>query len=201
VPDQSPPRRSDIVPAESTRPGAPSDRRAFLANASALTLAIPGLGAALAGCSPAGTERPIDSVQTRAAGSPDSTAAALAQHNSDSRLDSSVLKGARHGATSATPQATRGAAQVAFRRYDPALPPLAPGGRLQLNWHARPPPIPPVSRQPDAHASSWSRAPHVDSLTRLACRWRSYEPGAVNRCAGRHLHDAYLLGRSCRSGP
>lgn len=141
MPDQSPPRLSEIVPAESTRLGAPSDRRAFLTNASALTLAIPGLGAALAGCSPAGTERPIDSVQTRAAGSPDSTAAALAQHNSDSRLDSSVLKGARHGATSATPQATRGAAQVAFRRYDPALPPLAPGGRLQLNWHARETPV------------------------------------------------------------
>ena len=100
VPDRTPPRLSEIVPAESTRPGAPSDRRTFLANASALTLAIPGMGAALAGCSPGGTERPADSVQTRGAGASDTTAGALAQHNSNSRLDSTVLKGARQGTTS-----------------------------------------------------------------------------------------------------
>src|SRR6185503_3965624 len=103
--------------------------------------AIPGLGAALTACSPSGTERAVDSVPTRAGGARDSTAGALTQHNSDSRLDSIVLKDVRHGATSATPEATRGADRVAFRRYDPALPPLVSGGRLQLQWHARETPV------------------------------------------------------------
>jgi nitrite reductase (NO-forming) len=55
MPDQPTPRLSDLVEA--------SDRRAFLARASALSLAIPGVGAALAACSPSGGGAGRDSGQ------------------------------------------------------------------------------------------------------------------------------------------
>ena len=48
---ESQPCLSDILEAE-TILEAPSSRRAFLARASALSLAIPGVGAALVACSP-----------------------------------------------------------------------------------------------------------------------------------------------------
>jgi nitrite reductase (NO-forming) len=121
---------------------APSGRRVFLARASALSLAIPGLGAALTACSPGGSGQ-SDSGQGAgragpgAAGSADS----LRHHNSNSRLDSTVLKNAPRGNSSATPAATQGAQSAAFRRYDPALPPRLPRGRVQLHWHAREAPV------------------------------------------------------------
>jgi len=121
---------------------APSGRRVFLARASALSLAIPGLGAALAACAP-GSSGQSDSGQGAgragpgAAGSADS----LRHHNSNSRLDSTVLKNAPRGNSSATPAATQGAQSAAFRRYDPALPPRLPRGRVQLHWHAREAPV------------------------------------------------------------
>jgi nitrite reductase (NO-forming) len=119
------------------------DRRAFLARASALTLAIPGVGAALTACSPSmpGT------TDTTHPGTPQAGATTRAAqgtnqpHNSDSRLDSAVLKGGPHGNTSATGTATQGAQSVAFHRFAPELPPLAPGGLLQLHWHAREAPV------------------------------------------------------------
>ena len=124
--------------------GAPTDRRAFLARASALSLAIPGLGAALAACGPAGSDgAPDTSASGRApkSAAPAGTSGTLPGHNSDSRLDSAVLKGGDHSGSSATPDATRGAAQVTFRRFDPALPPLVTGGLLKLHWHAREMPV------------------------------------------------------------
>ena len=125
--------------------GAPSDRRAFLTRASALSLALPGLGAALsAACSPGGGGRSDSSKAGGGAGEGGAAAAAqdsLRHHNSDSRLDTAVLKGGAHGTTSATPGAAAGADRVAFHRYDPALPPLAPGGTIQLHWHAREAPV------------------------------------------------------------
>lgn len=136
-----------------SRPGAflatASDRRAFLARASALSLAIPGLGAALAACAPGGPGA-RDSAQgstqrgagrAGAVGAGAGEADSLRHHNSDSKLDSAVLKGASHGNSSATPGATAGAPSAAFRRYDPALPPLPADGRLQLHWHAREVPV------------------------------------------------------------
>jgi nitrite reductase (NO-forming) len=118
----------------------PSDRRAFLARASALTLAIPGIGAALAGCSP--SESPTrDSAGSRASAGtqPQATTqgGGSSVHNSDSRLDSTVLKEAPHTGSSATGTATQTAANATFRRYDPVLPPPAASGRVQLHWHAR----------------------------------------------------------------
>jgi Putative multicopper oxidases len=114
---------------------ASSSRRAFLARASTLSLAIPGVGAALAACSP-------DSATPRDT-TPGSEAAqdSLRHQNSDSKLDSTLLKGAHRGNSSATGTATQGAQQTAFHRYDPTLPPLSAGGRLQLHWHARETPV------------------------------------------------------------
>ena len=128
--------------------GAPSnatDRRAFLARASALSLAIPGLGAALAACSPGGSGG-RDSAQAgaaggRAAGGGAAGADSLRHRNSDSKLDSAVLHDAPHAGSSATPGATQGAAGAVFSRFDPTLPPPPRDGRLQLHWHARELPV------------------------------------------------------------
>ena len=62
-------------------------------------------------------------------------------HNSDSRLDSALLKGHAHGTTSATRTATSGAESTAYHRFDPALPPASTSGRVPLHWHAREAPV------------------------------------------------------------
>jgi nitrite reductase (NO-forming) len=119
-------------------PDATSSRRSFLAQASALSLAIPGVGAALAACTQSGPPQRSDS--TRAVTPPQGTAAGGRRpHNSDSRLDSAVLRNQQHQATSATGAAD--AANVAFHRYDPTLPPASTNGELELHWHAREAPI------------------------------------------------------------
>jgi nitrite reductase (NO-forming) len=117
-----------------------SSRRAFLARASALSIAIPGVGAALAACSPTAGGPQRDS--TRAAGSQAAAppGGARQPHNSDSRLDSALVRG-DHGGSSATGAAAQGAQNATYRRYDPALPPLPTGNGLQLHWHAREVPI------------------------------------------------------------
>ena len=116
-----------------------SDRRAFLTRASALSLAIPGLGAALAACAP-GKPGLADSTQgavRNATGATDP----MQHQNSNSRLDTALQKNAPHTNSSATPGAMNGAANATFHRFDPALPPLPTGGRVQLHWHAREVPI------------------------------------------------------------
>jgi nitrite reductase (NO-forming) len=109
-----------------------TNRRRFIANASALSLAIPGVGAALASCSP----RKEDEDGDKRVSSPQQGAHQQppGEHhaNSDSKLDSSLVKG-KHGNTSitgATPSVV-----TPFRRFAPELPPLKTGG-LQLHWHA-----------------------------------------------------------------
>ena len=118
----------------------PTSRREFLARASALSLVIPGAGAALMACSP----ESLRTDSTRAAGSGAHAGGAPqggvpSTHNSDSRLDSAVLRRDHHVATSAG--ATGAAASTAFHRYAPELPPLPPGGRQRLHWHAREVPV------------------------------------------------------------
>jgi nitrite reductase (NO-forming) len=120
-----------------------SDRRGFLAQASALSLAIPGMAAALTACSPKGagtndTAQGAAPQQTTAAGA---AADSLRRRNSDSKLDSSLLKGGRHGNSSATGEATTGAQSTKFARFDPTLPPLPVTNHLQLHWHAREAPV------------------------------------------------------------
>jgi nitrite reductase (NO-forming) len=112
----------------------PTSRRAFLARASALSLAIPGVGAALSGCTQGAPPR-TDSARTGTL----PQAASAQPHNSDSRLDSAVLRDRQRGPTSANVGGN--AAAIPLHRYDPALPPLSAGGGLQLNWHAREAPI------------------------------------------------------------
>ena len=119
------------------------DRRAFLARASALSLAIPGMAAALAACSPEGpgTTDTTQGAKPQPPAGTDATNDSLRHKNSDSKLDSSLLKGGRHGNSSATGDATKGVESAKFTRYDPTLPPLPAGNRLQLHWHAREAPV------------------------------------------------------------
>ena len=137
------PQSSDLDPAVIVLDGVPTDRRTFLTRASALSLVIPGVGAALAACSPDG-KRAADSARA-AAGQTSATPPAAPQTrqplNSDSRLDSGVVRGEHHTSTSATGAATQGAQSVAYHRYDPALPPLPAGGTQRIAWHAREAPI------------------------------------------------------------
>ena len=118
----------------------PSSRRVFLARASTLSLAIPGLGAALAACSP-GKSGVRDSTATRATQGAAAGAPRNGAQNSDSRLDSAVLEREHHAASSATGTATQGTQSVAFHRYAPELPPLPSGATQRLHWHAREVPV------------------------------------------------------------
>ena len=108
-----------------------SDRRHFLTRAATLSLALPGIAAACSAPSQAGK---ADS------GKPAAPAGGSQPHNSDSRLDSALLKG-KHGGTSATGAAAEGASNTIYARRDPALPAVSPSGRIQLHWHAREAPI------------------------------------------------------------
>jgi nitrite reductase (NO-forming) len=127
--------------ADADTPEHVSDRRTFIRRASALTLAIPGLGGLLAACAPPGesTQR-ADSTMPRAKGSAPAPQTGLV-HNSDSRLDSTLLRHPQHGNSSATPASTQDAQHTIFHRYDPALPPAPAGGHVKLHWHAREAPI------------------------------------------------------------
>lgn len=137
MPDQQPPLLSDLL----SRLDSPSDRRTFLTRASALSLVIPGVGAALAACSPSGP--PSDTTAVRAGAAPDTgqTPNRPSAHNSDSRLDSAVLKREHRAPSSATGSATQGAASTQYQRYAPELPPLPAGGIQRLHWHAREAPV------------------------------------------------------------
>jgi nitrite reductase (NO-forming) len=119
-----------------------TSRRVFLTRASALSLAIPGLGAALAACSDGASGGRVDSARPTSVAPAAGAAPGPPQgiHNSDSRLDSAVVKEEHHVGTSATGSATQGAATAQFNRYAPELPPLATGTQ-RLHWHARETPI------------------------------------------------------------
>ena len=135
--EQQPPLLSELV----TRLESPSDRRTFLSRAGLLTLAIPGVGAALTACSPGSV--PSDSAAVKA-GTVADTGGQEARpriHNSDSRLDSSLLTGEHRAPTSATGSATQGASSTVYQRYAPELPPLPAGGTQKVHFHAKEVPI------------------------------------------------------------
>jgi nitrite reductase (NO-forming) len=113
-----------------------TDRRTFLSRAAALSLIIPGVAATA--CSR--TEQQPRGDSAKPATSQPGPAGARGTHNSDSRLDSSLLKG-EHGHTSATGAATQGAQSTTFHRFDPTLPPPSTTGKIQLHWHAREAPV------------------------------------------------------------
>ena len=131
MPETDPPKLSDLIESDAAVLG-PSTRRRFIATASTLSLAIPGVGAALAACSPGDAGKP----DTTAGGgsSPQQSSDDGRHQNSDSKLDSSLLKGRRHGNTSITRATPEN--EVGFHRFDPALPPLTEDG-VKLHWHAR----------------------------------------------------------------
>ena len=110
--------------------GPTSDRRAFLARASMLSLAIPGF--ALVSCSQKGASRADSGARGTASTGED---AMPALHNSDSRLDSAVLKGGQRGSVAGA--VTGAAGTAAFRRFAPELPQLPAGNTLDIHWHAR----------------------------------------------------------------
>lgn len=115
-----------------------ASRRAFLARASTLGLALPGLGAALTACA---TGEPGAAADTAAAGAGTATGAdALRLPNADSKLDTALVHPA-HGGSSAVPGATAGADGIVYRRYDPTLPPLSSERTLRLHWTAREVPV------------------------------------------------------------
>jgi nitrite reductase (NO-forming) len=104
--------------------GSVSSRRAFLARASTLSLALPGV-AALAACSPGGSA----AGDAAAAGG-----AGLSQsdlQNANSRLDTAIAHPQDHSDIGTTGTA------APYRRYDPALPPLSSERTLRLHWRAQ----------------------------------------------------------------
>ncbi|HEY7877027.1 MAG TPA: multicopper oxidase domain-containing protein [Gemmatimonadaceae bacterium] len=118
----------------------PTSRRAFLRRASALTLAVPGLGAALTACSPQ------EKQTTPANAHPQNTGAARHDsalvRNPDSKLDTALHHGAPHAATTSTnAPAPRNPRSTPLLRVDPTLPPLATSHSLDLHFHAREAPI------------------------------------------------------------
>ncbi|MGI8509949.1 MAG: multicopper oxidase domain-containing protein [Gemmatimonadaceae bacterium] len=154
APDQTP-RLSDLV-------HKPTNRRVFLARASALGVALPGLGAALAACSktaPSGEgaaeHAPAAGATTgTATGTPAQPAEQPQPHlppNPDSRLDTALKHGTHP--SSATPASTIGAADVPFHRYDPALPPLTPGAVKHIHMTAR---EVPVRIRPETVVAAWT---------------------------------------------
>jgi len=133
--------------AESGPDGSVQSRRVFLARTSVLTLAIPGVGAALAACTPTGS-KPADTTHRGAADT--GRGRTPGTHNSDSRLDSTVLEAEHRPGTSATGAATAAGPNVAYHRYAPELPPLPTGatgatgttGTTQrIHFHAREAPV------------------------------------------------------------
>ena len=125
-----PNRLSDLIEELSS---SKESRRGFLARTSALSLAIPGVGAALAACSPAKSP----SRDSAKAPGQDTGAAQKGVHNSDSRLDSAVLQPGHRPGTSAVGGPTSNAANTAYHRWAPELPPLPAGGTQQIHFHAR----------------------------------------------------------------
>jgi nitrite reductase (NO-forming) len=115
----------------------PQSRRAFLARTTALSLVIPGVGAALAACSP--TKTPQGDTGRTGANADTGSGRRPGTHNSDSRLDSAVLQPGHHAPTSAT-GATNDANAV-YHRWAPELPALPAGTTQQIHFHAREAPV------------------------------------------------------------
>lgn len=91
--------------AEAPAQFAPSNRRTFLARASTLSLARPGFGAALAACAPDDGDARRDSTGAGSAGASGRGDDSLALYNSNSRLDSAVLRDRAMGRRPPPPRA------------------------------------------------------------------------------------------------
>ena len=136
-----PSSHSDTEPAETSR-------RGFLASLSALGLVIPGVGAALSGCS-----RGAPGASDSARGDSGRGAAAASQqpaggvlHNPDSRLD--TVHHAVGPTTTSVP-----AANATYQRFDPTAPPLPTTRTQQIHWRAQ---ALPVRISPDIVVAAWT---------------------------------------------
>jgi nitrite reductase (NO-forming) len=135
----TPPSLSELILDASRASATASSRREFLRRASAL-VAVPSVGIALAGCSPqGGTQRRTDSTGAKPETAASVPAGNNLPQNADSRLDTAHGT-AGHTGSSATPSVSA-AQTAAYKRYDPALPPLSKERHLELEWTARELPI------------------------------------------------------------
>jgi len=131
--DESPRETSPDIsspPLLSTLLGTSSDRRGFLARASALSLTVG--GAALVGC----RQESVGEGGAAAAGPGTPEPANVMRQNASSKLDTALASPAPHN-SSMMGGAGTAADQVPFQRYDPALPPLSSERTLRLNWRSQ----------------------------------------------------------------
>lgn len=116
----------------------PTSRRAFLARASALAVALPAASATLGACTgPAPSPSPQAGATQSGAGTSLSPKSA---ENPDSRLDSNLRAG-RLNSSAATPGALAAPPSVPLRWYDPALPPLSASRTREVQMTVRELPI------------------------------------------------------------
>lgn len=148
------PLLSDVV-SEST------DRRTFLARASKLGLAVPAAGA-LAGCRPSEEKPPGQGGASDTAG-PQQRSDGLLQ-NPNSRLD--TAHDVRGHTTSTAEGAALGMPPIAYRRWDPALPPASPNRTHRLSWSATEVPL---HITPDVVVAAWTFENDVPGPT-VRCR-------------------------------
>src|SRR6476646_8883414 len=104
-PSDTTPRLSDFIE--------PTTRRGFLANASVLSFAIPGLGAAIAACSPGDGGKSDTTSAAPVAATAGQAGAPPTLHNPDSRLDTALMKGGHPGSTAAGVSGT-----ATYHRFD-----------------------------------------------------------------------------------
>ena len=119
------PDAGDATPLDTTT------RRGFLARTSALSLVVG--GSALLGCRPDDAADSQAGVRTGPGPGQD--------FNANSRVDTALHRPEQHGASSAVPGSTEGAANARLTRYDPTLPPLSSERTLRLHWRAQEIPV------------------------------------------------------------
>jgi nitrite reductase (NO-forming) len=129
---------TSTIAAGSANDASSSSRRTFLTRLSALGLVMPGVGTALTACSK-GAPNASDSMR-RATGQGGASATtqqpgARGVRNPDSRLDSASQ--AEHRTTTSA----AGAANAAFQRFDPTVPPLSKERTQHIHWRAQELPV------------------------------------------------------------
>ena len=119
----------------------PSSRRSFLRRASALSLAIPGMGAALTSCTSDRDEKNREEQRDATTGA-DTSGRGGPDHrgrNPDSKLDTALHRPEGHPTTTAG--VSGAAAAAVYKRYDPTLPPLGNESTIRLHWRSQETPV------------------------------------------------------------
>ncbi len=150
MPNESLTLLSDVV-SEST------DRRAFLARASRLGLILPAAGA-LAGCSDDAEDRTRPDTSAAQQRSPSTL------QNPNSRLD--TAHDVRGHTTSTAEGAATGVQPIAYRRWDPTVPPASSDRTHRLAWSATEVPL---HITPDVVVAAWTFESDIPGPT-VRCR-------------------------------